>query len=402
MSKRTERPGYSFPALIALAIVNHSVLAGSRVTVSLYALSIGASPLTVGTLMGLYAFLPIWLSVAAGRLSDRAGVRRPMLWGSCGIALGAALPSLLPGVIALFAATSLIGASFMLFQVSIQNATGEMGRPGERGRNFSLLALGYSTSGFCGPLAAGIAIDSLGFGATFVGLMLLPLVPIAVLARRMLVLPARRHVAAQAAPRGVAAMLRDPHLRRVFVVNGLLSMAWDLHTFFIPIYGAALGLSASRIGVILASFAAATFAVRLMMPRIARRFSELQVLTAALFIAAATYALFPFVGSAGALMALSFTLGLALGSAQPMVMSLLHSIAPAGRMGEAAGVRMSIINASTFAVPLLFGAVGSTLGLAPVFWSVGAALAGGGWFARLPTPRLPRPPRPSGGPRTVS
>src|SRR5207244_7456157 len=30
-------------------------------------------------------------------------------------------------------------------------------------------------------------------------------------------------------------------------------------------------------------------------------------------------------------------LGLALGSAQPMVMSLLHSIAPAGRMGEAAG-----------------------------------------------------------------
>ena len=68
--------------LIALAIVNHSVLSGSRVTVSLYALSIGASPLVVGTLMGLYAFLPIWLSVAAGRLSDRVGVRRPMLVGS--------------------------------------------------------------------------------------------------------------------------------------------------------------------------------------------------------------------------------------------------------------------------------------------------------------------------------
>jgi hypothetical protein len=51
-------------------------------------------------------------------------------------------------------------------------------------------------------------------------------------------------------------------------------------------------------------------------------------------------------------------------------------------MGEAVGVRMSIINASTFAMPLLFGAVGSTLGLAPVFWSIGAALAGGGFFAR--------------------
>ena len=86
--------------------------------------------------------------------------------------------------------------------------------------------------------------------------------------------------------------------------------------------------------------------------------------------------------SAGALMVLSFALGWRWRA--PMVMALLHSIAPAGRMGEAAGVRMSIINASTFAVPLLFGAVGSTLGLAPVFWSVGAALAGGGWFARRP------------------
>ncbi|MGH8849390.1 MAG: MFS transporter [Casimicrobiaceae bacterium] len=377
-----QRSRYSFPALIVVAILNHTVMAGSRVTVSLYALSAGASPLVVGTLMGLYAFLPIWLSVAAGRLSDRIGVRRPMLVGSCGIALGAALPCLWPGIPSLFVATSLIGASFMLFQVSVQNATGEMGPPGERGKNFSLLALGYSISGFCGPLSAGLSIDNLGFGATFVGFALLPLVPVAILARRALVLPGRHRGHLLAPSSGVAEMFRNPHLKRIFIVNGLLSMAWDLHTFFIPIYGATIGLSASRIGVILASFAAATFAVRLLMPRIARHFTELQVLTAALFIAAATYALFPFVTSVGALMVLSFTLGLALGSAQPMVMSLLHSIAPAGRMGEAAGVRMSIINASTFAVPLLFGAVGSTVGLAPVFWSVGAALAGGGWFAR--------------------
>jgi hypothetical protein len=43
---------------------------------------------------------------------------------------------------------------------------------------------------------------------------------------------------------------------------------------------------------------------------------------------------------------------------------------------------MSIINASTFAVPLLFGAIGSSVGIGPVFWLVGGALAGGGFFAR--------------------
>jgi MFS family permease len=339
----------------------------------------------VGTLMGLYAFLPIWLSVAAGRLSDRVGVRGPMLVGSFGVALGAALPCIWPGIGVLFAATSLIGASFMLFQVSVQNATGEMGPPGERAKYFSLLALGYSISGFCGPLAAGLSIDHLGFSATFVGFALLPLMPVLALTRRALVLPGRHRAHAQAPSGGIMQLMRNPQLKRVFIVNALLSMAWDLHTFFIPIYGARLELSASRIGVILAAFAAATFAVRLVMPWIARRFAEFEVLTAALFVAGAAYALFPFVAGVGMLMTLSFTLGLALGSGQPMVMSLLHGLAPAGRMGEAAGVRMSVINASTFAVPLIFGAIGSSLGIGPVFWLVGASLAGGGLFARRPS-----------------
>ena len=179
-------------------------------------------------------------------------------------------------------------------------------------------------------------------------------------------------------------MLRDRHLRRVFAINALLAMSWDLHSFFIPVYGARIGLSASRIGIILAAFAAATFAVRLLTPWIVRRFSELEVLSSALFVAGCAYAMFPFVASLWPLMALSFTLGFALGSGQPMVMSLLHSLAPAGRMGEAVGVRMSVINASTFAIPLLFGAIGSSLGIGPVFWLVGVALAGGGFLARRP------------------
>jgi predicted MFS family arabinose efflux permease len=270
----------------------------------------------------------------------------------------------------------------MLFQVATQNATGMVGHPSERAKHFAMLALGYSVSGFCGPLISGLMIDNVSFTGTFALLALLPLIPVAVLTRDALKLPGPRSVEAGGPSGGVAELFRNRHLRRVFVVNALLAVAWDLHSFFIPIYGATIGLSASRIGVILAAFAAATFVVRLFMGWIARRFAEFEVLAAALFVAATAYTLFPFVKEVGPLMALSFALGLALGSAQPMVMSLLHSIAPAGRMGEAVGVRMSIINASTFAMPLLFGAVGSTLGLAPVFWTIGAALAGGGFFAR--------------------
>ena len=373
---------YVFPALIGLGILNHTVLTGSRVTISLYALSLGSSTFVVGTLMGLYAFLPMLLAVAAGRLTDRIGLRKPMLVGSCGVAIAAALPCFVSGIAPLFVTTALLGISFMLFQLATQNATGLFGHPSERAKHFAMLAMGYSVSGFCGPLVSGLMIDHAGFAGTFALLALLPLIPVGILSWNLLKLPGPRPVAEDSAPGGVAALFRNRHLRRVFIVNALLAVAWDLHSFFIPIYGATIGLTASRIGVILAAFAAATFIVRLFMGWIARRFSEFEVLAAALFVAATAYALFPFVKEVGPLIALSFALGLALGCAQPMVMSLLHNIAPAGRMGEAVGVRMSIINASTFAMPLLFGAVGSTLGLAPVFWSIGAALAGGGFFAR--------------------
>ncbi len=79
---------------------------------------------------------------------------------------------------------------------------------------------------------------------------------------------------------------------------------------------------------------------------------------------------------------LSFVLGLGLGSSQPMVLSLLHTHAPAGRVGEAAGVRMSLINVMAVGVPLLLGAVGASVGIGSVFWSVGACLMTGGFVSR--------------------
>jgi MFS family permease len=369
-------------AMIALGVLNHIVLTGNRVTVSLEALRLGASTAVVGVLLALYALLPMICAVAAGRLSDRIGVRRPMLVGSIALAAGSALPALVPGFTALFISATVVGVAFMLFQVPAQNATGELGKPGDRAHNFSQLALGYSISGFIGPLIAGFTIDHGGFVAAFAALAVLPIIPVAVLASGRPALPgphpARRHGSAGS----VFELVTHKKLRRVFFVNVLLAMGWDLHTIVIPVYGASIGLSASQIGLILASFAAATFVVRFSMRWIVRRFTEHQVLTIAMVVAGIVYLLFPFSHSALTLMALSFCLGLGLGMSQPMVMSLLHSHAPPGRMGEAAGVRMSLVQSMSVAVPLAFGALGATIGLTPVFWSVGVCLGMGGWLTK--------------------
>ena len=251
-----------------------------------------------------------------------------------------------------------------------------------RARNFSLLAVGYSVSGFIGPLLAGFTIDHFGFRAAFGTFALITLIPLAVLRRGRLALPGPHRGGDGAHHGGVLALLRHRTLRRVFAINALLSLGWDLLTIFVPIYGAKIGLSALGIGSVLSSFAAATFVVRFFMPAIARRWRERQVLAVALLLAGAVYFVFPFSESLTALLLLSFALGLGLGSGQPMVMSLLHTHAPAGHVGEAAGVRMSLINTMSFAAPLVLGAVGASVGIVPVFWSVGACLAAGGYLAR--------------------
>ena len=118
------RSSRTLAVLVPMGIANHSVLTGSRVIVSLDALSMGASPFTVGVLMSLYAFLPMLLAVAAGRLTDHFGTRAPMLVGSGAIGIGATLPFAIPGMPALYGSATLLGVGFMAFQIAAQKYSG--------------------------------------------------------------------------------------------------------------------------------------------------------------------------------------------------------------------------------------------------------------------------------------
>ena len=175
--------------LIFITLLNHSAFAGSRVAVSLYAIHLHASPFTVGILMALYALLPMLFAVTMGRLSDRIGARMPMLAGSVVLAAGTIVPYLWQSLHALFLASVLIGSSFMMYHVAMQNIVGYIGPPEDRPMNFSLAALGFSVSGFAGPMLAGFGIDSVGHVLTFAALAAFPLVPIAVLGFNKLHLP---------------------------------------------------------------------------------------------------------------------------------------------------------------------------------------------------------------------
>jgi MFS family permease len=361
--------------------LGHLAFVGARMTAALFALELGGSAFTVGVLMALFALLPMLLSVSAGRLVDRVGPRTPLLGSFAALALGTALVFVAPSVAALYVSCIVVGTAFMLIHIAMNSVFGAYGTPEQRAVNFSWLALGFSISNSLGPLVAGFAIDHLGHASAMLALALFPALAGALVWARRTPLP-RPAVLGAVKRSGVLDLLRIPQMRNTFIVSVLLAMGWDLYTFLTPLYGAHLGLAATTIGAIMSTFAVATFAVRLTMPVLVKRLRQWVVMSSALAISGGAYLFFPFVSSVPVLMVLSFVLGIGLGCAQPIIMSLLYEASPPGRQGEAVGLRTSLLNGSHTLIPLASGALSAAAGMAPVFWVLAAFLLGGAWFAR--------------------
>ncbi len=373
-------------AFIVGQIGMHSAMAGLRMTAPLQALHEGFSAWTVGLLLALFALAPVLSALYAGRLADRHGYHRPVGLAvalTIGGGVLAVVSSLMGGVghVALMCVAAMaMGAGTNIGMLTIQRTAGLAARDStERVRIFSWLGVAPSFSNVLGPVAAGFVIDGLGFTAAYVMLTLLPLATL-ITARQVPRLPPP--VVVHEPNRTAWDLLRVPGFGRLLAVNWLLSMCWDVHIFAVPVLGHQRGFNASTIGLILGTFTLSVTLVRLAIPWMAHRLSELTVLRTAMVGTGVIFALYPLAPNALLMGVCAALLGLTLGSVQPMVMSMLHHITPDHRHGEALALRSMAMNTSSTLMPLLFGATGALVGASLLFWVVGVAVAGGSWTAR--------------------
>ena len=366
---------------VLLSLLQGVSMRGAKMLVSLSALDLGATPFQVGLLAALFAAFPLLLAVYAGKASDRIGVKRPILGGAVIMAAGILIPLLVKGIVGLMACSAMIGLGHIFFHVSIHNLIGAYGEGEARTRNFATFSLGASVAAFVGPSMAGFSIDGWGFRPTHVLLAAVSLAPALILAAYPKLVPPRRIASKEESAGGSLELLRDSGLRRTLIMSGVTLTGIELFTFYFPVYGRSIGLSASAIGMVMSSYAVAAFIVRMGMHRAARRIGEVGVLTASLFVAGATYVLVPLVTQAPLLALVAFLLGIGLGCAQPLTILLTYNHAPPGRSGEALGMRLFVNKFTQILVPLVFGAMGTAFGLLPVFWANGAFLLAGGFIS---------------------
>jgi len=368
--------------LCVLMMFVHVCLTGSRVSVTLTAIKLGMNTLQVGILIASFALLPMMLSVKAGRLIDIVGPFRPMRIAAFMVVSGVLLPLIWQHWLTLGIAAVCVGVGHMAFQISVQGLLG--GVPSQqRLRNFSWLSMALAFSGFSGPLIAGLSIDNLGNRWAFGLLAIFPLISgLSVVKLRSRLLAGFTPKPATEQKQRVMDLVKIVPLRNALLANLLLSGAWDTHAFLIPIYGAQRDLTATTIGTILASFSVATFVIRTALPMIQRHATPWQLIHFAMITAGMNFMLYPLFSDVWILATMSFILGLSLGCTQPSILALLQQYAPEGRKSEAFGLRMALINGSQVSLPMAFGAIGSLLGVMPLFWATALAVSSGAWFTR--------------------
>jgi MFS family permease len=366
--------------LIAGQVCLHACMAGMRMASPLLALREGYSPAAVGVLLALFALTQVFLALPAGRYADRHGLKRPVGYAVAAAAFGAGLAVAFPLYPVLCLSALLTGGATGAAVIALQRHVGRAAKnPTQLKQVFSWLSIGPAFSNFVGPFAAGLMIDHAGFRWAFLLMALLPLA-CWFWVRRAQELPPPE-VGAHAARGKAWDLWREPQFRRLLLVNFFLSSCWDVHTFVVPVLGHERGLAASVIGTILGAFAMAAALVRVLLPMLASRIHEWAMIAGAMVVTALLFAIYPFMETAWPMALCSVLLGLALGCVQPMIMSMLHQITPHHRHGEAVGMRMMVINASSVAMPMLFGAFGALVGVAPVFWTVAVAVGIGSRLA---------------------
>ncbi|WP_245178360.1 MFS transporter [Cupriavidus sp. AcVe19-1a] len=351
----------------------NACVAGMRMTMSL---RLAKGEEAVGCLIALFALSQVFLALPAGRYCERHGLKGPILRSVALAVFGCALAAAWPIFPVLCVSAVLTGGAGGVAIIAVQRHTPRIvSGPAALKNAFSWLAIGLALSNVLGPFVAGVVIDSSGFHAAFLAMATLPL--LAWLAVRGVGGHESISPEAVGRPGSIWNLWRDPGLRRLLIVTWLLASCWDVHTFVVPLLGHEHGLSAAVIGSILGAFGIGAAAVRLLTPLVLTHLREWAVLVGAMTATAILFGMYPLMHAPLAMGVCSALLGFCLGSVQPMVMSLLHRLAPAHRYGEAVAMRVIVINVSSVGIPMVSGVAGSLIGTAGVFWAAGIMVAAG-------------------------
>ena len=370
--------------LLVHAVLTQVVTFVLRPTTAYRAVELDVPAAWLGALTASFAVVPLLLAVPSGQATDRFGERRVMLAGSALLLLSAVVFATgRGGAAGLVLGSVVLGTGHLLSVVGEQAAVADSAGPGRFDTAFGH----YTFAASLGQAAGPALITLLGGAGSLPDTQPLFLVA-AVLAGLLVVCTALVRTPARARPPGgapagsMATLLRLPGLLRALTVSCVVLAAVDITLVYLPALGADRGLAAGAVGLLLTLRALASMVSRFFLGRLVALAGRRRLMVGSVGLSALSMAAVAVPLPLGWTGVLVLLLGLGLGVGQPLTMSWLAEVAPAGQRGRAMSLRLTGNRLGQVLIPSAVGFLAAGFGAAGVLWATAGALAVVGTAAR--------------------
>ena len=354
--------------IMAAGLLVQAAVPLARIQTTYATLDLGLGAQAIAFLPAAFAILPVFLTVALGRINDRGGARITVLAGGLSILVATAMLMLMPPSFAmLLLGTSILGIGQTLvlaaLQLMISRSSSVAHRDAMLGNYMVAISLGQAI----GPLFVG------GTGGRFV----IPFIGAALLMVAVLVLfrlaPKKRR-AAVGTPIPLSHIASTRGLPWLIVIGSICVASQDLVLAFLPVLGSERGIEPATIGLLLTLRAIAAVVSRIFFSHAVARFGRMRVMLGASAIGGLGLLILglplPLWGLAVAMITTGFGVGIALTS----TVALTLVVAPPAASGTALSLRLTANRIAQFTIPLGAGVVVGPFGAAGVLAVSGAVL----------------------------
>ncbi len=382
----------------------------------LLAVSLGASPATLGLIVSATFLFPLFLAIPTGQLVDRVGGKPVAIAGTLLLFAAPVWVAIDASIAALLALQVLTGLGQLLAVVAAQSLVARFGEGRDRERNYGVYGAFVSAGQLLGPITAGVILDASSFPASFT--LAAAIAGLGVLTFTVAQLPRAMRApvgddtngaanpdasATSSAPLNAASshqpaagqatqaqgahdarqgaghplvrailqvtqLLTYPSVRTGLWVSGTIMIVMIIHNSFLPAYLEGFAVPATVIGAVISTRSLVAVAVRPFMASIiAALGGRVPTFLVTLILAA--------LGTAGIALGPALVvqllaaaaLGVAVGVAQPLTMVAVVEDVATERHGFALGTRITANRVAQFSAPLAIGALAQAFGYTVTF-----------------------------------
>jgi len=393
------KDGYVDAKTVKMRLILVSILCGLQVVSMLimrqnapiYLERIDAPETVIGSVVSAFAFIPLLISLPSGVIMDHIGYKVMVISGATLMILASLGLATLPGPWLVLVTQLAAGFANILVILATQAYVSNLGRAEDRTRHFAMYSLSFGAGFLVGPPIAGVLLDIWGFSVAFISAGIVSAI-VALLAFQL-------DEVAETDSEGLNAMqllrevkeevpqtlitskklLRKPLVQLALGVSVCVLFIMTLRTSFYLVHLEHIGLSSTRIGILVATMEAFALVFRPFLDPLIKRFGAVPILVTTLTIGGIGISIVPIAHSFSLLLVAAILHGITPAFSQPISMIMMSKSAPDELQGTAMGLRQTANQAPLFLGPLFFGAV-ATWSMQAIFIISGVILVGGAVF----------------------